>query len=214
MARIQDAPNGENLSPARTEKIAITGSKFVQIANLLKNYVATPAQGQILYYDGTNWVALSPGTSGQFLKTLGAAANPAWDRTPYVLQCDAGVAAGFSPADATTYYFGSIPTRDPGTTAAVRRMYIQHPGTVKAISVFANFTAGSGEASTLSFRLNNTTDTTITSAVDMSAAPFVANVTGLNIAVVAGDYFEIKWVTPTWATNPTGVVFSVKVFIQ
>lgn len=35
-------------------------------------------QGVILYYDGTDWVALSPGISGQFLQTLGAAANPVW----------------------------------------------------------------------------------------------------------------------------------------
>lgn len=36
------------------------------------------AQGDVIYYDGTNFVRLAPGTSGQFLKTNGAAANPAW----------------------------------------------------------------------------------------------------------------------------------------
>ncbi|MEX1088095.1 MAG: hypothetical protein WEC36_02635, partial [Phycisphaeraceae bacterium] len=35
-------------------------------------------QGVILYFNGTDWVALSPGTAGHFLKTNGAAANPAW----------------------------------------------------------------------------------------------------------------------------------------
>lgn len=35
-------------------------------------------QGVIIYYNGTDWVALSPGTSGQYLKTNGAGANPAW----------------------------------------------------------------------------------------------------------------------------------------
>jgi hypothetical protein len=38
----------------------------------------TAAQGDVLYYNGTAWVRLSAGTSGQFLKTNGAAANPAW----------------------------------------------------------------------------------------------------------------------------------------
>lgn len=38
----------------------------------------TFAQGDILYYDGSNIVNLGPGTSGQFLKTNGADANPAW----------------------------------------------------------------------------------------------------------------------------------------
>ena len=37
------------------------------------------SQGDILYRDGSSWVRLGAGTSGYFLKTLGAAANPAWD---------------------------------------------------------------------------------------------------------------------------------------
>lgn len=35
-------------------------------------------QGDVIYYDGSNNVRLGPGTSGQFLKTQGAAANPIW----------------------------------------------------------------------------------------------------------------------------------------
>ena len=35
-------------------------------------------QGQLLYRDGTQWTALSAGTSGQVLQTGGAGANPAW----------------------------------------------------------------------------------------------------------------------------------------
>jgi hypothetical protein len=40
--------------------------------------VGTTNQGDILYDNGTSLVRLTPGTSGEFLKTLGAAANPAW----------------------------------------------------------------------------------------------------------------------------------------
>lgn len=36
------------------------------------------AQGSIAYRDTTVWTALSPGTSGQFLKTQGSGANPLW----------------------------------------------------------------------------------------------------------------------------------------
>jgi hypothetical protein len=36
------------------------------------------AQGDILYWDGSNWVRLAPGTSGYFLKTQGAGASPVW----------------------------------------------------------------------------------------------------------------------------------------
>ena len=35
-------------------------------------------QGSIIYKSSTNWVALAPGTTGQFLQTGGSGANPAW----------------------------------------------------------------------------------------------------------------------------------------
>jgi len=38
----------------------------------------TLAQGDVLYYDGSDLVNLGAGTSGQFLKTQGADANPVW----------------------------------------------------------------------------------------------------------------------------------------
>ena len=43
-------------------------------------------QGVVIYYDGSNWVALTPGTSGQFLKTQGAGANPVWANGGKVVQ--------------------------------------------------------------------------------------------------------------------------------
>ena len=35
-------------------------------------------QGSILYYDGSNWVELPPGTAGNVLQTNGVGANPTW----------------------------------------------------------------------------------------------------------------------------------------
>ncbi len=49
-------------------------------------------QGDILYYDGTNINNLGPGTSGDFLKTQGAGANPLW----------ATVAGGGTPGGSDT----------------------------------------------------------------------------------------------------------------
>ncbi len=40
--------------------------------------ISSPTQGDIVYYDGTNWAKLGVGTSGYFLKTQGSGANPAW----------------------------------------------------------------------------------------------------------------------------------------
>lgn len=70
--------------------------------------------------------------------------------------------------------------------------------------------APSNEQSTLSFRKNATTDTTISSTVDLSgittSAPVLVSNTGLSIAMSAGDYFELKWVSPAWASPPSGNV--------
>jgi hypothetical protein len=127
------------------------------------------------------------------------------------------VPAGFassSPADATTYYFGAFPHVALGTTAAINRLYLLRAGTVVGADVSIYCTSGSNEQSTISFRLNNTTDTTISSVVDLSSAVFHVQNTALSIAVAVGDYFEIKWLTPTWATNPTSVVGRVVIFVR
>lgn len=40
---------------------------------------STPAQGDILYHNGTTWISLVAGTNGYYLKTQGIGANPVWD---------------------------------------------------------------------------------------------------------------------------------------
>ena len=123
----------------------------------------------------------------------------------YALQFQSGGA--FNPADATTYYAGGLPFAwNTGSTA--RPLWIPRAGTIKAIyGSFIVAGAGSNEQSTVSFRLNDTTDTTITSTLELSAAGLRTDFsnTALAIAVAAGDWASLKWVTPTWATNPTTV---------
>jgi hypothetical protein len=50
--------------------MAQSGTDITSLAGL--------AQGDVLYYNGTSWVRLGAGTSGQFLQTNGASANPSW----------------------------------------------------------------------------------------------------------------------------------------
>lgn len=47
-------------------------------ASMLPFALPTAVQGDTLYYNGTAWTVLPPGTTGQFLKTLGNGANPTW----------------------------------------------------------------------------------------------------------------------------------------
>jgi len=54
--------------------------------------LGSDAQGDVMYYDGTNWARLGVGTSGDVLTTGGGSANPAW-ATPTVGDIT-GVTAG------------------------------------------------------------------------------------------------------------------------
>lgn len=46
------------------------------------DFIGSAAQGDILYRDAAGWARLAAGTSGYFLKTQGAAANPTWASVP------------------------------------------------------------------------------------------------------------------------------------
>lgn len=119
----------------------------------------------------------------------------------------------FSPADGTTYYFGGHPA---GWTASspINKLYIPRAGKlVKArIFMYSASAAGSAETSTISFRLNDTTDTTISSTLALNAFPATVVNSALAVAVAEDDYFSIKWVTPTWVTNPTNVIVSCQLW--
>lgn len=120
-----------------------------------------------------------------------------------------------SPANATNYYFGSNPAAAIGTGADTFRVYIPVAGTItKAEFLWYTLTTiGTGENITLYVRLNNTTDTQIAVVGDTNRPKRFSN-TGLSIAVSAGDYFEIKILTPTWATPPTNIRVGGHVYIE
>lgn len=59
------------------ESLSVTGATTVGGSPVIAAS-GTAAQGDVLYHNGTAWTRLPAGTSGQFLKTNGAGANPAW----------------------------------------------------------------------------------------------------------------------------------------
>ena len=76
------------------------------------NFFASIAQGDILYRGAAGFERLAAGTSGLFLKTLGAGANPAWD--------SAGVEKiVFVPATAGQVYDGATFASSIGFMKAV-----------------------------------------------------------------------------------------------
>lgn len=58
---------------------SVTGTAIANNSiNGTKIALGSDAQGDIMYYNGTDWARLAAGTAGQLLQTNGAAANPSW----------------------------------------------------------------------------------------------------------------------------------------
>jgi len=184
--------------------------------------ISSPTARKILVSDATNFVAstetwAAPGASGNYLTSDGTnwISSPISFGIGYVLtmQCASG-----NPADATTYFIGQNTTLTSLTTSgtASSKLYIPKAGTVTAI--YGTFTVGgtlaSSGSTSVNLRLNNTTDTLITSAAVMTSADNAFNNASLSISVSAGDYLELKITTPTWATNPTTVRCSYSLYIS
>jgi len=88
---LSDVPNNYTADANKIVKVNAgeTGLEFVTISGdvalsatgvttVTDLTMAGEAQGNILYFNGTNWVVLAPGTNGYVLKAQGAGANPTW----------------------------------------------------------------------------------------------------------------------------------------
>jgi hypothetical protein len=91
-------------------------------------------------------------------------------------------------------------------TTAISRIYIRRAGVIRVAEFFtyADTTAGSAENISVYVRLNDTTDYLIATVGTTGRERTFSNA-AIDITVAAGDYVEIKWVSPTWATPPTSI---------
>lgn len=123
--------------------------------------------------------------------------------------------AASSPADSTTYYFGPHYTRALATTAAAHKLRFPRAGKIVRITIetLVITTVATTENITASFRLNDTTDTTITSVMQLDQSYETFTNSALGIAVAAGDYGCIKLAMPVFATNPIDVYINAQIWV-
>lgn len=91
-------------------------------------------QGSVLYRSATGWVALAPGTAGQFLTTQGTGANPNWSSggagtgTVTSVTCGTGLSGGTITASGTCALsfngavLNGVPSDPTGTTSSTAVM--------------------------------------------------------------------------------------------
>jgi hypothetical protein len=113
-----------------------------------------------------------------------------------------------NPADNVTYYLGSLLAAVPGTGATARRWYVPVDCTLIGYTAHIAWNPGTSEQAELYFRINDTTDVTISTTI-AGNANFNAYSSALNTNLSAGDLINCKLVCPTWATNPTSMNISV-----
>lgn len=118
-----------------------------------------------------------------------------------------------SPADNATVYFGMLP-KAPITTANVSKVYIRKAGTIRIAEIYCySGTAGTNQTWSLYIRKNNTTDYLI-ATLSVATNERIFSNTNLSIPMIAGDYFEIKGVQPTWSTNPATTIYGGYVYLE
>ncbi len=117
----------------------------------------------------------------------------------------------FSPADATTYYGGMFVSNNSSFAQGIRKIYIRKNCKLigYTVAVYTNGTLGTAELSTLYVRVDNTTDVTLDSNLNLSNNLYASQSSALSTTINAGSYVEVKWITPTWSTNPTNVTVNV-----
>ena len=156
-------------------------------------------------YDDTNWNAdTAPASKNAVRDKLNAmrVAIPFTSGNPDT-----------STADGEILYFGADINTVPasGTTTMLRRLYLP-PGKIVAVYGigFCSAAGASNESDTIELRLNDTTNTTITSGFQFSSSSYgitAFNNTALSITTVAGDYCEFKVTNVTHTTDPNGAQF-------
>lgn len=136
----------------------------------------------------------------------------------YTLQAYGGFPAAYGDlVNSTTYYFGSyfgeayLFTLSQG----YQRIYVPKTGHVKAIYFFSYVNdLGSDENCTLSCVINGGVPVTISSTLKFNTHYATCNNTSLDIAVTAGDYFELSVLTPIFSTRPDVADFSAVIYFE
>lgn len=158
------------------------------------NQTTTPATGRYVTSDGVS--KYTDATESYAL----AAGHGAW-----------------APSSNATYFWGTFQTLSAGTLAGLAPVFVPRTGRVTRVDLWSAVagTLGSTESVTLAFRLNDTTDTSLSTSIQYTAIKngHVA-FSGLNVTVAAGDFFEFKQIAPNWVTKPTSIVQSAQILIE
>ncbi len=141
------------------------------LAGLTDVTLTSVAQGDLLYNNGVAWVNLPHGTSGQFLQTQGAAANPQWTSVVAgaagsdkqvqfndggtTLAGNAGMTFTKATGNLAATLFNNITLTTPASTATLTL------GSGKTIAISASLTLAGTDSTTMTFPSGSDTVVTL-----------------------------------------------------
>lgn len=123
----------------------------------------------------------------------------------------------FSPADATTYYSGFPSFAVPDANAGYHKIAIAIDCKLVGYSSSIRSVSSSQESFSIYIRKNNASDYLLENNFVSSAStglPVINHINTLDNNYAAGDYIELKIITPTWATNPTTMYTRFDLYFQ
>jgi len=211
------ATNGsQNIVTAATGTVLQGAGVGVAPTYSTATYPATATgTGTILRANGTNWVASTatyPDTAGSSSNVLTSngtnwsSSAPSAGSSYY--QC-INTYTG-NPLDGITYYFspGTQFTNSSTVTGLEKFMTPIACTLTKFRGVFTVAgTLGSSQNCTLFIRVNNSSNTDVSTTIQLTSSSVTVTNTGLSISLSAGDYISFGFTGPTWTTNPTVVSF-------
>ena len=180
----------------------VTGTSAIQANSVDGTMIAlgSDAQGDIMYYTGTDWARLGAGTSGHYLKTQGTSANPVWDSV------GGGTATAVTVADESTDetcfpLFVTAATGDLGPKSGSNLTFNSNTGVLTATGFAGPLTGNvTGNASGTAATVTGDTQASITSAANLATVGTIGTGVWQGTAI-DGAYIDIEGTEVKSTTN-------------
>lgn len=181
-----------------------------ELGELHDVYAPSPSNNDGIFWNSTTTRYENKSIASVLGYTLGTNLKTVIDSKGYIQSFNFNA---FSPADATTYYVG-VNVSSPFTTDTSIRLIALKTSTLKKVAITSRQTIGTSENSSFALGVNGTY-TTFTSSIKFDGSPNNNTlITGLSINVTEGDVLTLRWITPTWVTNPTSINCNIDLYFE